>query len=130
MEETLMKIRKSVLGLMCATICILCMTGCGVFSDNSEENTSAIEISMDDEKFNNTLYTVIREGSDEGSAYLVDGFMLDPRDKCNGIEIKESYICDNAVYVKIDTNGVKYLYRFQLDNYGLIESYIKYEVED
>lgn len=128
-----MKLKRFIIAslyIISITLSSISLTGCSNDQD-TKENENSVEIIniLEDEKFNNTLYTLIREGSDDGSVYLVDGLMLSPEDTYNALEIKEKYMSDNAVYVKIDSNGTKYLYRFQLNNKGLIKSYIKYIVE-
>lgn len=125
----MMKSKKAIIMLLILT-CIVIICGCDKQRHSVEENLqNEVDISLNNKNLENTLYTIIRDQKDTGSAYLVEGFMISPEDSYNALEIEEKYISNNAIYIKIDTNGKKYMYRFQLNTKGLIKSYIKYELE-
>lgn len=126
-----MKFRKYIIKTLCIlsiTIYVFGITGCNKSNNNNGKINNSI-LSIEDEKFIDSLSTLIREGKNDGSAYLINGLIISPEDTYSSIEIVEKYISDNAIYIKIEAGADKYLYRFQIDEEGLITSYIKYNVE-
>lgn len=124
------KIAKTFLILTVATVIV---TGCGKQESNEtsvgNDSISTNIINTDNEAFRKEFEKFIKGESLEYSNYFLGTITISEEDVNYKYNIIDTYSSQNAVYIKISVDEEVYMYRFQMNENGKIESYIKYELE-
>lgn len=109
--------------LIVATLIVstICITGCG--TTEPVKQTQKINITYNKKSINTSAYKVIATGEKDNN--FVENFTFDADDIYTTEDSYRDYYFDGAYYIQIGLN----MYRFQLNEQGLIESYIKYNLE-
>lgn len=112
---------------------MIMLTGCGSNSNTSGSDTNgAVVVSIIDtnsDTFRQEFEKFIKGETMEYTNYFNSDVIADEQDINYKYNIVDTYINQNAVYIKISVDEARYMYRFQLNEDGKIESYIKYELE-
>lgn len=116
-----MKLRKLILAsLISITLC-----GCNLLPNSNTEITQQ-KLDASIEKYKESLIMALTTG--EVNEFFIEDLYIYEEDLVSTPEIKQYYSSNNTIYLQIND---KYMYRFQLNNAtGLIESYIKYNLEE
>ena len=97
------------------------ITACG--ASEPVRQTQKINIAYDKESINTSAHKVVTEGIVDTN--FVEEFTFNADDICIIEDNYKDYYFNGAYYLQ---TGL-YMYRFQLNEQGLIESYIKYNLE-
>ena len=112
---------------------IILIAGCQGKSDTSSSDTSnsavASVIDINSDTFRQEFEKFIKGETMEYTNYFTSNIVADDYDVNYKYNIIDTYTNQNAVYIKISVDEERYMYRFQLNEDGKIESYIKYELE-
>lgn len=112
---------------------IILIAGCQGKSDTGSSDTSnsavASVIDINSDTFRQEFEKFIKGETMEYTNYFTSNVVADDYDVNYKYNIIDTYTNQNAVYIKISVDEERYMYRFQLNEDGKIESYIKYELE-
>lgn len=124
---------KQVITVLIIATAITLTAGCGKDTTSSSEttnNTSVVQsTNINDNKLSEDVQSFIKGDKIEGSKFFKAGVEIDFQDINYAFTVIDKYANVNAKYYKIQVEDNYFLYRFQLDEDGLIESYIKYTLE-
>lgn len=101
----------------------LCITACGNNTSQSTVETFKVNIQYNKESISTSINNVISTGDVDSN--FINGFTFNAEDIIEVDNNCRTYYFDGAYYLQ---SGL-YMYRFQLNENGLIESYIKYNLE-
>lgn len=102
---------------------VLILTACGTTTTQVETNTQ-INVQYNTDNIRQSINKLITSG--ECDSNFIESFEFDLNDMITEVKVNQDYFFDGAYYMQTEMC----MYRFQLNEKGLIESYIKYGLED
>lgn len=125
-----MKIRVTIIALVIAVTAIS-LAGCNKKDDVSSSNENTVVLTGDETLINESMSKFLSGELIEGDNYFDAGVRIDIDDRYTNYDIIDSYGSTNAFYYKIlnKDDGTYYMFRFQMNSSGKIDSYVKYTLE-
>ena len=125
-----MKIRVTIIVLAIAVTAIS-LAGCNKKDNTSSSNENTVVLTGDEALINESMSKFLSGELVEGDNYFDAGVRVDIDDKYTNYDIIDSYGSTNAFYYKIlnKDDGTYYMFRFQMNSSGKIDSYVKYTLE-